>query len=345
MKEKKNPKLKINMPSKKEAILKAFSEMNIDMLEFLIEDSKVYHDADKETILRKLGELFAEFKRDGDTALNLHTGKCMSDDCTNKGCKGFSFAGNKTKNYVDFIIEEIGDDLEDFCHCSSFKTDVEVERGEYVFFDVYEDEKADFKPYFQYLQNVQVCEKATSEILKEEVNYLTKEDYSYWLTKYAEHYSKIGLPFTFYGKYKLFNKLYSKLKDTIQYSEHEKECEKAVKDYNLLVTEREDTLLNWLLTYTTLEEKLGLMWVSNFENDGEVRTGFVKLMKKQNLCIAIEDYKHAIAFKTIFDEHYWPLLTKYSTITDEESCKLDPDSEESKGYTSLEYHLKKRGMI
>lgn len=333
------------MPLKKAVLLESFSEMNIDKLDFMIEDSKIYHDADKETILRKLSELFAEFKRDGDTALIPYAGKCMSDDCTNKGCKGFSFSGNETKKHVDFIIEEIGEDLEDFCRCSRFKTDDEVEKGENIFFDVYEDERADFKPSFQYLQNVQVCEKATSEILKEEVNYLTKEDYSYWLTKYAEHYSKIGLPFTFYGKYKLFNKLYSRLKDIIQYSEHEKECEKAVRDYHLFASENEEMLIKWLLTYTALEEKLGLMLIHYFVDDNEVKTGFVKLMRTHNLHIAVDDYKHALAFKTIFDEHYWPLMKKYSTITDEESCKLDTDSEDYKGYTSLEYHLKKRGMI
>ncbi len=333
------------MPSKTEALLKAFSEMNIDMLEFLIEDSKVYHDADKETILRKLGELFAEFKRDGDTALIPYAGKCISDDCTNKGCKGFSFSGNETKNHVDFIIEEIGEDLEDFCHCSSFKTDEPIEEGQYVFFDVYEDERADFKPSFQYLSNSQVCEKAINELLKEKINYVNKEDYSYWLKKYEEHYSKIGLPFTFYGKYKSFNDIYSRLKDVSQYSEHEKECEKAVRDYHLFVTEKEETLINWLLTYSTLEEKLGLMMIDYFEDDEEVKTGFVKLMRNHNLLIAVEDYKHALAFKNIFDEHYWPLLEKYSTITDEESCKLDTESEDYKGYTSLEYHLKKRGII
>lgn len=333
------------MPFKKEALLKSFFEMDIDMLEFLIEDSKIYHDADKETILRKLDELFAEFKNAGDTALIPYAGKCMSDDCTNKGCKGFSFTGNKTKKYVDFIIEEIDTTLEDFCHCSTFETDTKVERGEYVFFDVYEDERADFKPSFQYLQNVQVCEKAVNELLKEEVNYINKEDYSYWLEKYAELYGKIGLPFTFYGKYKSFNDIYFRLKDVSKYSKHEEETEKAVRDYDLFVTEKEETLINWLMTYKDLEEKLGLMLVDYFEDDEEVKTGFVKLMKNNSLRIAVEDYKHALAFKTIFDAHYWPLLTKYSTITDEEHCKLDPESEDSKGYTSLEYHLKKRGMI
>ena len=94
------------MSSKREILLKSFCEMNTDMLELLLEDSRPYNDVSKETILKKLDELFAEFKKAKDTELIAYPGKCASEDCTNKGCKGFSFVGNQSKKHIDLIVEE-----------------------------------------------------------------------------------------------------------------------------------------------------------------------------------------------------------------------------------------------
>ncbi len=93
------------MNSKKETILKSFSNMDIAMLEIILDDSRTYQDATKETFLQKLHEVFIKFKSNNDESLIPYSGKCVSGEC-NKGCKGYSFVGNNSSNHTDFIFEE-----------------------------------------------------------------------------------------------------------------------------------------------------------------------------------------------------------------------------------------------
>ena len=108
--------------TKKEAIIHYFSKMDIDMLELLLDDKKTYQHSTKEIFLKKLNtEVFEEFKKNGDTQLEIHTGFCNQENC-NKGYKGFLLASSVTNNYSAFIFEETKDEIKDICCCSGFKS-------------------------------------------------------------------------------------------------------------------------------------------------------------------------------------------------------------------------------
>lgn len=333
------------MSSKKEILLKSFSEMNIDMLELLLDDSKTYNDASKETILIKLRELFDEFKEEKDTMLIPFAGKCDSEDCPNKGCKGYTFIGNHSKKHTDFIIEETETDWKDFYHCATFKAnDPSVEMGDDISFCIRRDEEADFKPSIDYLIKAQDCEKAMGEILKDELNCLDKEDYVYWLEKHEELFNSLSYPYTIYSRVELFWDIYYELKSLSSVLKFMNEAGEAVNAYSLFSKENEDLLLRWLVNYEELGQELYII-TDTFDDDEEMKTGFVSLTRHYNLKIKVNDYSNGIALGKIFHEHYWKMVEKYQTKTLEDNTAINPNSEEWKEYNSLRYHLKKREMI
>ena len=59
----------------------------------------------------------------GDTFLQCHSGFCNSKLCNYK-CKGYSFIGNHSGNYLDMIFEIKDGVVQDMYECSEFKIQV-----------------------------------------------------------------------------------------------------------------------------------------------------------------------------------------------------------------------------
>jgi hypothetical protein len=76
-----------------------------------------------------------------------------------------------------------------------------------------------------------------------------------------------------------------------------------------------------------------------------LKTGYVKLSKDYNLQIAVSDFKDVFLFKQFFDEHYWDMLDKYSTVEESKWNNLEEWTEESEKRSSLKYHLDRRRML
>lgn len=113
------------MISKKELIIKAFSEMNISLLEVTLDENKYYHNGlDKKSFINKIRDVFDKFKKAKDTTLIPYTGKCMGGNCYSKGkCAGFSFVGNFSNNGINLNFEEGEDNYLNIQRCHDFKID------------------------------------------------------------------------------------------------------------------------------------------------------------------------------------------------------------------------------
>jgi len=100
--------------------------MNSKALKLILEDNVSYQDTTKTIFLEKLNEVFKEFKKE-DNKLIAYQGKCNSNECSNKNKNGFSFVGNKSGRYINFIIEENENGtVKDLYTCSVFCTDENV---------------------------------------------------------------------------------------------------------------------------------------------------------------------------------------------------------------------------
>ncbi len=333
------------MKNLKQAILQSLSNMDIGMLELILDDSRTYQDATKETFLQKLNEVFTKFKSGNDGSLIPYSGACVSDKC-NKGCKGYSFVGNNSNNHTDFIFEETKTDFKDIYHCSHFKIDnPEIELGDDFSLYVLGDDKADFKPSIEYLAKVQLCGKAYDELVKDEITYLSKDDYTYWLQKHYDLYQTFDFPPLFYNIFYKFHSLYRRLNNIAAYLKFNNEALKAIEDYNSFDSGNEELLLKWLVKYEQLGDELSLLLVDCFHNEEELKTGYVKLSKDYNLQIAVSDFEDVILFKQKFDEHYWDMLDKFSTVEESKWNNLEKWTEESEKSSSLKFHLERRRMF
>ena len=107
------------LTTQSEAVIRFIQQMDPEMLDLLLDDSRTYQDFTKQVFLSKLGRAFEEFRRAGDSCLNIYRGKCCSAACgLNRG--GYSFVGNDSGYYMDLIIRVRKGIVQDIYECHSF---------------------------------------------------------------------------------------------------------------------------------------------------------------------------------------------------------------------------------
>jgi hypothetical protein len=99
--------------------------MDIEMVSDILDDNRTYQGFEKIIFIHKLGVAINELIATGDTFLDCYRGFCNAEDCNYK-CTGFSFIGNKSKNYFDLIIKIQDGVVDDMYECSEFKN---LEKG------------------------------------------------------------------------------------------------------------------------------------------------------------------------------------------------------------------------
>jgi len=103
-----------------DAVIYFIQQLDIEMLDILLDPRRTYQDFEKVIFIDKLGIVFDEFRKSGDTYLNCLDGFCNSKSCSYK-CRGFSFIGNTSDNYIDIIIKIKSDAIIDIFQCSNFQ--------------------------------------------------------------------------------------------------------------------------------------------------------------------------------------------------------------------------------
>ena len=101
------------------AVLYFLQRLDIDMVSSVLENNRTYQNFEKPLFIKKLGDTLDEYIESGDTFLNRYDGVCNSKTC-NFNCKGFSFVGNKSNDYMDLIIEIREDKVFDIYECYDF---------------------------------------------------------------------------------------------------------------------------------------------------------------------------------------------------------------------------------
>jgi hypothetical protein len=118
-----NDEGKVPLKTQLDAVLYFMQRLDEGMLKLILEDSYTYQDFDKKTFLKKLSDVFDEFKEKGNTFLNLYEGKCNSCLLNKKNRMGFTFIGNKTNHYTDFVFEVKDGKVHDIHECFDFSTE------------------------------------------------------------------------------------------------------------------------------------------------------------------------------------------------------------------------------
>jgi len=273
----------------------------------------------------------------------LHKRVCKSNKCDNKGCSGYSFVGNNSKNHVDFIYQETENEINDIFNCHGFEiTGKSIETNDSLSLFIKQDEKADFKPSSEFLIQSQKCKLAYDELVHFQNTAIGKEVYLVWLEKFYPLYQSFELPPIFYAEFDKFYWLYSKINGLKDFLQSNKSAIQALNEFQSIDKTNEKQLLLWLTKYEQTGDNLTLFLYEDINFEQPEKNKYFKVDK---LKIDTSDFEHIAKFKFLFDEYYRKMLGKCSTFSEEETKRyIMEDDEMSKYASSLSYHLNKKGI-
>ena len=125
----------IALKTQADAVLYFLQHLDVTMVSNILNDKQTYQNFEKPLFIKKLSDALDEFIEAGDTYLNRYDGVCNSKTC-NFNCKGFSFVGNKSEDYLDLIIDTQDGVVLDIYECFSFKCEnQEIKKNEYIGLD------------------------------------------------------------------------------------------------------------------------------------------------------------------------------------------------------------------
>lgn len=99
-------------------LIEAVRKLDIEMFKVFYVHVEDYKHSRKLYFLRDLELTFRKLKELGDTIIMPNLGSC--EGC-NKGCYGYQFVGNKSKNYFDLVFEKEVDRIKGIKECSELK--------------------------------------------------------------------------------------------------------------------------------------------------------------------------------------------------------------------------------
>lgn len=102
-------------------IIESISKMDTQALNNLLKDEFTYSDVSKVDFLNILNTYFNQFKKDGNSYLEVHKGSCMSNYCDAKDDMALSFVCNKTRDALNLIFKESNHEFFDIFECHNFK--------------------------------------------------------------------------------------------------------------------------------------------------------------------------------------------------------------------------------
>lgn len=200
-----------------DAFLYFMSRMEVDMLEFVLDDDKTYEDCTKSIFLEKFSGAVAEIKNAGNDSIIYKRGYCVAKNC-NIGCSGYMFLGNKTKHYFNCIVKEENDKIVDIHGCTFFST-IKKHRSNYkkrVDYDIYEEDKVGFEKDVKALINIQHINKAIAEIEEIAKHQFDINSLIYWVNMFDSLYCQTEKDVRFIKKYYDFNNIFCHISSIVK---------------------------------------------------------------------------------------------------------------------------------
>ena len=287
------------------------SEMDAEMLSLILDDRKTYQEATKEVFIEKLKGAFKKFKKENDTSLTTYPGICQSTECTNTGCKGYSFVGNNSGASLDLIFDEKNGEVNDMYYCRAMNSNKpQVEDARSLSIHIWTDEEANFIPSTKYLYQVQQADKAVEDIMSYSNEVYSKETIAYLVEKYKSLYRSVPDVFSGIVRFDEFKDLYGALEDCSKYFEFPLLTKMAVEEYESKDMEIEENLIQWLLDYEEHGlELINLVYFLELK-EGDKEIGELSFTDRFKFNISQIEFKDEINFAKIFEATYFPLKEK-----------------------------------
>jgi len=179
-------------------VLKAFCEMNAQRIGELLDPQYTYQEVPLQVFVRKLENIFTDFRIKGDEYLEVLSGNCCNLSCNpDKIRSAYRFVGNQTRNYLSFrFLLALTDDRNDYeitdiFHCHDIICHEPKDwYGEAFHLHIHLDEKQDYLSSPDQSVYTEIALRAMSELNnhKGPFNY---EELQAWLLKFRSTFDFI----------------------------------------------------------------------------------------------------------------------------------------------------------
>ncbi len=284
-------------------LLNAIENLNLNLLDVCLDDSKSYQDVSKEIFLGELKNIFYRIKQSGDTKLEIRKGHCTNKACSNFKCKGYSFLAKKSNERIDLIFEEKGDVTEDIYHCNGLKIDDKIsDNSSLAIIEFPEDFKNDFVPTDNYISQSLRCNKLLNEIqflmqkqaclmLDDCINLF--EQHKIYVEETLANIEGFSFEIKFFDYFFFIDRLLKLFK-------FNDECIVAMEDYNLFAADDEVSFLSWLKSFEGCYNALDNTEFNFLKN---LPDEFDKIYFDKDLIIHCVELKEVFQFYKAFDKN------------------------------------------
>ena len=287
--------------TKKEAVVKYISEMDIDMLSLVLGNDIAFMNVYVEDFLGKLQEIFIEFKDKNITEFSKVMPGISEEDSEIYGLEGYKFI-TSDKSALTLVFEENNNELLEIYNCSKFRSYQTCEETDPIYISVYEDEKTDYIPTFDHIALTNRIEVFYAQY-EEFKNTVTRvEDIDSWYIQIKELYDGINLlehmEFKFYVDFSNLVVDNMFVHNIVGNGEISK---KALKEFEKIDSENEYEILEWLLKYEDIRSISSDDLIKS--NDWEKRS-LVKHIKETSMMLDCSNFRSSFKFEEIYNKHY-----------------------------------------
>lgn len=296
---------------KTEALIKAITEMNIDLMDVILENTNSYLDVPKEVFLKELSRKFIGLNKQGITNFNnVSKGTCQK--CY-PGYSGYTFL-TKNNNYLELLIEEKNNTITDITQCTSFKNEEEITKEKNIFLCFKKDIKTSYIPTSLHLSQRKGIEKAELEFKKFENQIINLEILERWKNKWSELFNSVKYMNLDYSFVSTFLSTYFSVQNILSIKKDNSLAEKALTDLNSFDISEQKKLIIWLLKYK--ENQVYTASSSYSKTDNWDKTNFIIFKNEEdifndglkyydNIIIDIKGYLNSIKFGEIYSKYYY----------------------------------------
>jgi len=287
--------------TKKEAIVKYISEMNIDMLSLVLENDTSFMNLYKEDFLGKLKEIFVECGENNITKFSKVILGICEDNSEINGLEGYKFV-TSDKRALTLLFEEEKNELIEIYNCSKFRAYQNCEETDPMYISVYKDEKIDYIPTFDHIILTNRIETLYAQFENFKNAVTPVEDVDRWYNAIKEVYDSINLfdhlDFKFYCDFSelVVDNMY--VHNIVDNGEISK---KALKDYETIDSANEFEILEWLLKY----HDIGSVYSDELKKaDDWEKKSLVVHKEEESIILDCSNYRSSFKFEEIYYKHY-----------------------------------------
>ena len=239
------------------SLVEAISKMDCDSLQLILDDKWYYDYTSKSIYIQKLSDVFNEFKKEDDYLI-YQKGNCNSSECNNFNKSGFSFIGNKSGRYINFIIDlKENGAIKNIHNCICFIMNeyVVTDKIKQLKISIYFDEYLNFKPSDSYIAMKNESIIALNELKYFQNSEITKKELINWYEKYKKLSNAMSGNDLNYKYQKLFWNCFMGITEIYHYIKTERNITVAIDKFKSIDVKSDSELVKWYKKYNVLFHK------------------------------------------------------------------------------------------